>query len=139
MESRNPLKIFGKKSESLYVEGASIIHTAKNGRITTIPISSIQQVILHPPNGSFYGGIVLTTARWMESATNVQLLNLDELPYAQNIQKYIAEFQANASTAQPATPPISVADELIKLKSLLDDGVLTQEEFDKKKSKLLDS
>ncbi len=34
---------------------------------------------------------------------------------------------------------ISVADELIKLKQLLDIGVLTQEEFDKQKNKLLNT
>lgn len=33
---------------------------------------------------------------------------------------------------------ISVADELAKFKKLLDDGILTQEEFDKKKQHLLD-
>jgi len=34
--------------------------------------------------------------------------------------------------------PISVADELIKLKSLLDNGVLTNDEYQKQKQKLLD-
>lgn len=33
--------------------------------------------------------------------------------------------------------PVSVADELVKLKGLLDAGVLTQEEFDAQKAKLL--
>jgi hypothetical protein len=33
---------------------------------------------------------------------------------------------------------LSIADELIKLKKLLDDGILTQEEYDKQKKKLLD-
>ena len=33
----------------------------------------------------------------------------------------------------------SVADELTKLKSLLDDGVLTQKEFDEQKKKVLNS
>jgi hypothetical protein len=35
------------------------------------------------------------------------------------------------------TGPISVADELLKLKQLLDAGVLTKEEFDAQKSKLI--
>jgi|SRR5688572_1125626 len=34
--------------------------------------------------------------------------------------------------------PVSVADELTKLKKLLDDGVLTQEEYDAQKKKLLE-
>lgn len=39
------------------------------------------------------------------------------------------------------TPPVqtfSIADELIKLKKLLDDGILSQEEFDTQKKKLLE-
>jgi len=51
------------------------------------------------------------------------------------IQLKIEEMQANKS--QPVTV-VSVADEIIKFKQLLDQGILTQEEFDKKKKKLLD-
>lgn len=40
-------------------------------------------------------------------------------------------------TSQPQTI-VSVADELTKLKKLLDDGVLTKEEFDAQKKKLLE-
>ncbi len=36
-----------------------------------------------------------------------------------------------------AVQPVSIADELIKLKQLLDAGVLTKEEFDEQKSKLM--
>ena len=48
--------------------------------------------------------------------------------------------RSNAVPAQQAAPVInqvSTADELIKFKGLLDAGVLTQEEFDKKKAELL--
>lgn len=41
------------------------------------------------------------------------------------------------SAAATAGEPFSVADELIKFKQLLDAGVITQEEFDAQKSKLL--
>jgi hypothetical protein len=54
-------------------------------------------------------------------------------------------YQKLTKDEQPVTPtkiedqklPISVADELKKLKELLDAGVLTQEEFDAQKKKLL--
>ncbi|WP_234354583.1 SHOCT domain-containing protein [Streptomyces sp. NRRL WC-3618] len=36
-----------------------------------------------------------------------------------------------------ASPPLSVADEISKLKALLEQGVLTQDEFDQQKSRLL--
>ena len=39
--------------------------------------------------------------------------------------------------ATPAVNQVSAADELIKFKGLLDAGILTQEEFDKKKAELL--
>jgi Short C-terminal domain len=34
---------------------------------------------------------------------------------------------------------VSTADEIKKLKGLLDDGILTQEEFDNKKKQILES
>jgi len=40
---------------------------------------------------------------------------------------------------KPHTPAISRADELTKLKKLLDDGVLTKEEFEAEKKKILDA
>lgn len=46
-----------------------------------------------------------------------------------------AEQRKNASVA--STPAASVADELLKLKSLLDAGILTQDEFDDQKAKVL--
>lgn len=44
--------------------------------------------------------------------------------------------EARARKVEPA-PVLSVADEIIKFKQLLDQGILTQEEFDKKKKELL--
>lgn len=54
---------------------------------------------------------------------------------ANHIQKLCTE-HISASSA-PSSRPASVADELIKLKELLDDGVLTQAEFDVQKNKIL--
>ena len=50
------------------------------------------------------------------------------------IQNKIEEKQAKQNSAGNV---VSVADEIIKFKQLLDQGVLTQEEFDKKKKELL--
>ncbi len=47
-----------------------------------------------------------------------------------------AEF-VRSKQANQISPPLSVADELIKLKKLLDDGVITQAEFDAQKKKIL--
>jgi hypothetical protein len=48
------------------------------------------------------------------------------------------EYKPKKETASAPAQKISVADELIKLKKLLDDGVITQEEFDAQKKKLLE-
>ena len=56
-------------------------------------------------------------------------------PAAQNINVNVAsggDVKANETSA-------SMADELIKYKNLLDTGVITQEEFDKKKAQLLNN
>ncbi|MBS1638815.1 MAG: SHOCT domain-containing protein [Bacteroidetes bacterium] len=47
------------------------------------------------------------------------------------------EFKPKTNTTAP-TPVVSTADELIKLKKLLDAGAITQEEYDAAKKKLLD-
>ena len=56
-------------------------------------------------------------------------------PAAQNINVNVAsggDVKANETS-------VSMADELIKYKNLLDTGAITQEEFDKKKAQLLNS
>ena len=56
-------------------------------------------------------------------------------PAAQNINVNVAsggDVKANETS-------VSIADELIKYKNLLDTGVITQEEFDKKKAQLLNN
>ena len=47
--------------------------------------------------------------------------------------------QAPAPVAEAAQAPVDSYSELIKLKELLDAGVLTQEEFDAQKQKILGS
>lgn len=54
---------------------------------------------------------------------------------ALEIKKYIE--MKNNEQPQTTVQSVSVADELLKLKQLLDGGVLTQEEFDEQKKKML--
>jgi len=46
------------------------------------------------------------------------------------------EFIAKSATAAPAK--LSVADEIMKFKKMMDDGIITKEEFEAKKKKLLE-
>ena len=59
--------------------------------------------------------------------------------YLDEIENYInqAKNKTNNSAFTMATNQISTADEILKFKSLLDQGIITQEEFDKKKKELL--
>jgi hypothetical protein len=43
----------------------------------------------------------------------------------------------SAPPPRPKTPPIGAADEIRRYKELLDEGVITQEEFEQKKTQLL--
>jgi len=49
----------------------------------------------------------------------------------------IAPVAAAPASSVPSGGRVSVADELVKLKALLDEGILTQEEFDAQKKQLL--
>ena len=136
MEERNPLEVLGI-NETLKIDGSSIIHTTKDSSVRVIPITNTQNLSIHPPSLLWgpHGRMSFNTATWGGGGGVILFRSKDELPYAQNIQKYILDFQANASI--PATPQVSVADELVKLKDLVDQGILTQEEFEHKKKVLL--
>lgn len=59
-------------------------------------------------------------------------------------QQYIASQHPQTQVQQPSVTenkkqPKSKAEQLVELKSLLDNGVLTQEEFDSEKQKILNS
>lgn len=51
------------------------------------------------------------------------------------IQEQIEKNEVKANVNQ--SQPISAADEIMKFKQLLDNGIINQDEFDKKKNELL--
>ena len=55
--------------------------------------------------------------------------------FVDSMQQYIEK--ARSTPVQQVSTPVSMADEIKKFKQLLDDGVITQAEFDKQKAKLL--
>lgn len=60
--------------------------------------------------------------------------------YAQNAQSVLSMLsiiQNSVSEKNSSTTPSSTADEITKFKKLLDDGIITKDEFDKKKTQLL--
>jgi len=59
--------------------------------------------------------------------------------FVTHVKSNIGINSKNDTTPKKETGEISVADEILKFKGLLDIGVLTQEEFDKKKKQLLET
>lgn len=60
-----------------------------------------------------------------------------EIQNALESGEVVSKDPAIVSKLQTQTKPYSVADEILKLKKLMDDGLLTREEFDVQKKKLL--
>lgn len=57
--------------------------------------------------------------------------------YLDEIESYINQARNKSNSSAPATNQVSAADEILKFKNLLDQGIINQEEFDKKKKELL--
>lgn len=77
-------------------------------------------------NSFTFDTTVITTEKMREVAAYIE----------ERVQE-IKHPKQQPQTVAPAMPQISVADELLKFKQLLDMGALTQEEFDAKKKELL--
>lgn len=120
--------------------------------IENIPISHIQSFILKEPGIMGIGTIIIKTAVPTTAGVNIgfgivlaggseKILNFNgsELQIALQIQDYITHYEDhmnNVENMQTSTC-ISVTNEIRNLKGLLDDGILTQEEFNAKKKQLL--
>lgn len=111
----------------------------------TIPLSSIYSVQFK--EGSFWlngyiqiglGGSVESTKGIFDATKDENTImfnkahNLEASKIKNFIEKFILERNNNSSNNQT-----SIADEILKFKSLLDSGIISQEEFDKKKQQLL--
>ena len=119
---------------SLTVSNKRVYGTAVFGRRIDLPIDMISAV---GTVGWLKGISVSTTSGYIKF---VMIKNVDEIH--DTISKLLMDRQENKS-ANTAHTTIreeisqSNADELKKYKDLLDSGVITQEEFDKKKKQLL--
>lgn len=133
----------GKTAE---VNGNSISITEKlTGKQKSIPIKSIISVQIQKP-GLFGAGYIyfqtvggmgnnsMKTAYSFIKEENAIILNSKKkYNAALEIRDYIQKIQMSDNN----TAPVSGADELGKYKKLMDDGVITKQEFDLKKKQLL--
>ena len=135
---------------TLHTDGETII-IAKGESEEVIPVSAIQSISLKEP-GAFYGRIEFTTAQpasggigigfGIIAAFGVQKTFRYSVDYhGTAIQFRDVVVNYNKPTSQPAPAPagtvVSVVEEIRGLKALLDDGILTHDEFEAKKKQLL--
>ena len=122
------LFIFATVSNSLYITNKRIYGKAIFGRRVDLPVDSISAV-----GSGLFKGITITSASGRISY--LCLANRDEIHCA------VSDLLANRNTTMTHSilPQIEKdeAEELRKYKKLLDDGIITQEEFEAKKKQLL--
>jgi predicted Zn-dependent peptidase len=99
---------------------------------STIPLSKITSVSsVKGAMGGLFQNIVIAEGTIIHT---VGVVVVEVSTIISTINGLMAQTQPQQA---PAAAPVSQADELAKFKKLLDDGVLTQEEFDVKKKQLL--
>lgn len=136
---------------TLRAEGANLVIVTRKAE-ETVPISKIQSFSMKEPHGLSQGQIVFKTAQAATAGVSLGFgigaalgaeksffftkANLDT---ANELKAYITSYEANTAQSAGSDGPkvVSVVDEIRGLKGLLDDGIITQDEFDTKKRQLL--
>lgn len=98
-----------------------------------IPLESVNSI-------SFQSRMVSSSISIMHGSDGILLDNIakgTEKPFVDKANKAISKVRSTNVIQTPAATPVSAADELAKWHSLLKQGIITQEEFDAQKKKLL--
>ncbi len=140
------------QGKTVIVDGSSVKIFKKAGRFSSerdkvIPIRNITSVEVKEP-GFIAGHVKFSIAGGPRNASylilgGVELARADEnsvvfrgtesYDIALKMKKYIEEYKEES----PSVANVSAADEILKLKALMDDGIITLEEFNAKKKLLL--
>lgn len=124
-----------KGAQQLYVTDQRIVLHEIKGLLSnnevSIPLSSINSI-------NIISKFVHSTIEIISSG-NAAVINNVPIHLATEIKNIVEGLKVDSkkSTNANPNPQNDVADELIKLKGLVDSGILTQEEFDAKKKQLL--
>lgn len=146
----NPITVHCSNGFTLTATGSNIIVSAKRTN-ETYPISKIQSFALKEPKVLSPGTITFRTAQVASAGIRLGFgistaigaeqnffFQKAELESALALRDYVANYETCKTAQIPAGMVVSVVDEIRGLKSLLDDGVISQEEFEAKKKQLLD-
>lgn len=143
----------GKNTLTVRGNALVVIHKAEE---QTFPIQNIQSFSVRKPGLGGCGSIIFKTAQAASfgvklgfgigaalGADHAFTFWAEEFDAACRLRDYIAGFIPPDQASDPIAPPpterqvVSVVEEIRGLKGLLDEGILTQEEFDAKKKQLL--
>ena len=121
------------KSYSVTVTDKRVFGKVVFGKRVDLPVDSISSTATI---GLFHGVSVATSSGMVKF---LLIKNANEI--YETISKLVIDRQPNKTVAapapQPSAPVSDEADKLAKFKALLDDGVITEEEFNEKKKQLL--
>lgn len=150
-----PITVNCRGKNTLTARGGNLVVTHKSEE-KIFPIKGIQSFSIKPPRLGSCGSITFTTAQAATSGINIGfgisaalgaeqvfLFWDEEYEAACRLRDYIVNFAEPAPEPAPMTispaerQVVSVVEEIRGLKGLLDEGILTQEEFDAKKKQLL--
>ncbi len=133
----------------LRAEGANLIIETRRDE-ECIPISKIQSFTMKEPGFLSPGQIVFKTAQAATVGVNIGFgisaalgaertfsFSSDNLYSAKKLQQYITSYEARTQAPSTSVGAVSVADEIRGLKSLMEDGIISKEEFEAKKRQLL--
>lgn len=118
----------------------------------TVPLSQIISIEIKDPKSKMRPGMItiqlggapssfvqLTSFLSVGDSGNIEFPHSYEcLEDAHKIKDYVSHYTGEKQSAPSSGTVVSVVEEIRGLKGLLDDGIITQEEFDMKKKKLLE-
>ena len=137
---------------TLHAKGQNLIVATKRGE-EIFPISKIQSFALKEPRGLSQGTVTFRTAQAATAGVSLGFgfgasigaeknffYQKRDLGAALALRDYVTSYeerQRSADDTAAGAKVVSVVEEIRGRKGLLDDGILTQEEFDAKKRQLL--
>ena len=106
-----------------------------SSEVAEMPYRNIEAITYS--TGAFFAGVQIT-GRGIASFRIEDIPNKDSVkPFVDCVRGYLEAAHAPQAAAPQPAAPLSAADEIEKFASLLERGILTQEEFDAKKRQLL--
>ncbi|MDU7339045.1 MAG: SHOCT domain-containing protein [Clostridium sp.] len=145
------MKIEGGQGKFLFLKENAVkivkISTFASDKIKVIPFNQITGVDIKKPGGFYKGYIQFQTAgQTSPNNSNSSSGGIRDAVNDENSVLFVGE--ENYKTAlkiqdiiiryNKSDTVLSSADEIYKFKKLMDDGIITREEFEKKRNKLLD-